>query len=448
LKETKEFLTTNMQQEQPKNLHTFLIIWVGQFTSILGSEMTNFAISLWVWQAIGQATPISLILLSNQIPRVIASSFAGVLIDRFNRKKLMILGDTVAGICTIAIFGLFLTHHLEMQYLYITTAINGLFGYFQGLAYSASMSVIVPKQHYTRASAMNEHITQFGSTILAPALAGSLYYTIGLGGILAIDVMTFLIAITTVWAVHIPQPKLSEKKQASENLWQELTFGFRYIMKRSSLLAILLFLLVLYLVDTVLYGIHSPLILARSNNDATIYATVQAGIGVGGIIGALLLSVWGGFNRRIHGFLLGTIFSYGSMMVFGLGNSQLIWIIAGFFTAFFWTFISSSNQAIWLSKVEPEVQGRVFAARYLISQIASPVGLLVSGPLADYIFSPAMQPGGSLTSVLGSWFGTNSGAGMAVQYTLFAFLGVVIGLAGYGFRKLRDVEIIVPDYSQ
>lgn len=434
-------------EEQPKKLHIFLMIWVGQFASILGSEMTTFAITIWAWQAKGQATPISLILLSNQIPRVIASSFAGVLVDRCNRKKLMMLGDTVAGVSTIAIMSLFLTHRLEIWHLYITAAINGLFGYFQGLAYSASMSMIVPKQHYIRATAMSEHITQFGSTILAPALAGTLYYKIGLGGILTIDLSTFLIAIATVWTVHIPQPERCEHREVSETLWQELTFGFRYIIKRPSLYAILLFLLILYFVDTVLYGIHSPLILARSNNDATTYATVQAAIGIGGVVGALVLSVWGGFKRRIHGFLLGTIFSYSSMMVFGLGNSTLIWIIAGFFAAFFWPFISSSSQAIWLSKVEPEVQGRVFAARYLISQIASPVGLAVSGPLADYVFSRAMQPGGSLVSILGSWFGTSSGAGMAVQYTLFAFFGVLIGLAGYGFRKLRDVEIIVPDYS-
>ncbi len=408
--------------------------------------MTSFAITLWAWQATGQATPISLILLFNQIPRVIASSFAGVLVDRCNRKQLMMLGDTVAGISTIAIFSLFLVDKLEIWHLYIITGINGLFGYFQALAYSASISMIVPKQHYTRATAMSEHITQFGSTILAPALAGMLYYRIGLGGILAIDLITFLVAVATVWSVYIPQPERSEKNQESENLWQELTFGFRYIIKHSSFLAILLFLLILYLVDTVLYGIHSPLILARSNNDVAIYATIQAAIGIGGVAGALLLSIWGGFKRRIHGFLLGTIFSYGSMMLFGLGNSPSIWIIAGFFTAFFWPFISSSNQAIWLSKVEPKVQGRVFAARYLISQISSPVGLAISGLLADYVFSPAMKPGGSLASVLGSWFGTNSGAGMAVQYTLFAFFGVVIGLGGYGFRKLRDVEIIVPDY--
>jgi fumarate reductase subunit D len=308
--------------------------------------------------------------------------------------------------------------------------------------------MIVPKQHYTRAAAMSDHITQFGSTILAPALAGSLYYTIGLGGILGIDLCTFLIAIATIGIVHIPQPERSPKNQKHETLWQELTFGFRYIFQRSSLLAMLVFLLILYLVDTVLYGIHSPLILARSNNDATVYATVQAAIGVGGVVGALLLSVWGGFQRRIHGFLLGTIFSYASMAVFGLGNSLFIWMIGGFFTAFFWPFISSSSQAIWLSKVEPEVQGRVFAARYLISQIASPVGLAISGPLADYVFSPAMQPGGSLAPILGKFFGTASGAGMAVQYTLFAFFGVLIGLAGYAFGRLRDVEIIVPDYGK
>ncbi|PIG90532.1 MFS transporter [Gloeocapsopsis sp. IPPAS B-1203] len=428
-------------------MRTFLIIWIGQVASILGSEMTNFAVTLWAWQATEQATPLSLILLFTQIPRVIASSFAGVVVDRWNRKQLLVLGDTVAGISTVIVLGLFLTHRLEIWHLYITGGINGFFGYFQGLAYSASMSMIVPKQHYTRAAAMSEHITQFGSTIMAPALAGILYYTIGLVGILTIDLGTFFVAIATIWVVHIPQPERRKQNQENETLWQELTFGFRYIIKRSSLLAILVFLLLLYFVDTILYGIHSPVILARSANDAAVYANIQAATGIGGVVGASLLSIWGGFKRRIHGFLLGTVFSYSSMMVFGLGNSVTIWIVAAFFAAFFWPFISSSNQAIWLSKVEPDVQGRVFATRYLISQMTSPVGLALSGPLADYVFSPAMQPGGSLTPILGSFFDTGSGAGMAVQYTLFAFFGVLIGLAGYAFRQLRDVEIIVPDYG-
>jgi MFS family permease len=432
-------------ENQPTNLNKFLIIWIGQLASVLGSEMTNFAITLWAWELTNQATPLSLIIFFTHIPKVIAASFAGLFVDRWNRKYLMMLGDTAAGFSTVAILLLLLTNHLQIWHFYVTGAINGFFGYVQSLAYSASMSAIVPKQHYTRATAMSSYITYSGSSIIAPALAGALYYTIGFQGILTIDIITFAIAISTLWFIAIPQPQKSQESPHSQNIKQELTFGFSYILKRPSLLTILIFLLSSNLFDTANGAIHSPMILARSGDNAGVLASVQAAIGIGGVVGAVVLSIWGISQHRIHGLLLGTALSFSGMMVLGLGNLPSIWMIAGFFMAFFSPFIGSSNQAIWLSKVEPNVQGRVFATRYLIAQITAPLGLAIAGLLADYVFEPAMVPGGFLAGSLGSIFGTASGSGMALQYTLFSFCGLLIGLGGYAFPALRDVETIVPD---
>lgn len=415
--------------------------------SILGSEMTNFAITIWAWEQTGQATPLSLLFFFTYTPRIIAASFAGLIVDRGNRKQLMIAGDTVAGLSTIAILLLFLSNHLQIWHLYVTTAMNGLFGYLQNLAYSASMTMIVPKQHYTRATAMSSYVTYSGSYIIAPALAGVLYYTIGLTGVLAIDLMTFVMAISTILCVSIPQPTRKSTSIAHQTLWQQFTFGFRYLLKRPSLLAILIFWLSFNLVDTVSLALGPAMILARSSNDATVLATVRSAIGVGGIVGAIALSVWGGSQRRIHGLLLGTALTSLSKMIIGLGRVPLSWMIAGFGAGVFAPAIDSSNQAIWLSKVEPDVQGRVFASRYLIAQITSPLGLAIAGPLADYVFEPAMSSNGRLSSIFGGVFGIGAGAGMALQYTIFCFCGALIGLGGYAFPSLRDVETIVPDHD-
>ena len=128
-------------------MRTFLIIWIGQLASLLGSEMTNFALTIWAWEVTEQATPLSLILFFTQTPRIIAALFAGVLVDRMNRKKLMILGDLVAGFSTIAILILYLTNNLQIWHLYLSADVNGLLGYLQTLAYYTSLSIIVPKQH-------------------------------------------------------------------------------------------------------------------------------------------------------------------------------------------------------------------------------------------------------------------------------------------------------------
>ena len=411
----------NTADIQKTNLRTFIIIWCSQVGSILGSEMTNFAVTIWAWNITGKATSLSLIILFTQIPRLIAALFAGILVDRCDRKLLMILGDAAAGISTIAIFILLTTNRLEIWHLYITAAFSGLFGYFQHLAYSASISALVAKQHYTRAAAMCNHVGQFGSNIIAPGLAGALYYVVGLQGILTIDIATFAIALCTIYFVQIPQ-HVPNREFESQKPWQNLSFGWRYILKNPSLRSLLIFLLIFNFIDYAISGIHASLILSRSHNNTAVFASVQSAIGLGGVIGAVSLSMWGGFKRRIHGMLLGTVLSYGCMVVFGLGNLPANWILAGFFTAVFWSSISSSEQAIWLSKVPPEVQGRVFANRYLLTQLAAPIGLAIAGPLADKVFQPAMLPGGILANTFGDLFGNNYSSGIALQYTLFCFL--------------------------
>lgn len=434
--------------KQIPSMRTFLTIWGGQFASTLGSEMTNFAITLWAWDTTGQATPLSLIFFFIQTPMVIAALFAGIIVDRWSRKGLMILGDTIAGLSTVAILLLLWTDSLAIWHLYITAAFNGFFGYFQGLAYSSSLSLLVPKDQYTRAGAMVFYVSDFGSNIIAPALAGVLYYSVGLSGILGIDIATFLIAVSTVAFVHIPQPKPSPTEGSiSETLWQKLTFGFRYIFARPPLLSILIFLLSSNLMGKIRYGIFPAMILARSGDNAGVLASVLSAIGLGGLMGAIVLSFWGGTKRRIHGLLLGQTFGDLSSLIIGLGKVPGAWMTGGFLRSFFSPFLGSSNVAIWMSKVEPQVQGRVFATRYLIAQITSPLGFAIAGPLADYVFEPAMMPEGALANVFGSIFGTEIGSGMALQYTLFSLCGIGIGLGGYLFRPLRDVEILVPDHQ-
>ena len=380
-------------------------------------------------------------------PPIVASLFSGIIIDRFPRKRLMLLGDTVAGFSTIALLLLFLTDTLAIWHLDLAAAVSSLFSYLQWMSFSASMSMIIPQRHYTRASAL-ESARGYGSNILAPALGATLYYAIGLTGILILDCITFFLAISTLSLVTIPQPPASASDTANQpNLWQQLTFGFRYIFQRPGLLAILIFLLCGNFLGNIGGAIFPAMILARSDNNATVLASVEAASGFGGLTGATFLSIWGGFQRRIHGLLLGSIFSRIGGIVLGLVQLPWLWSVARFWQVFFASFVGSSHQGIWLSKVEPAVQGRVFTSRYLIAQVASPIGIAIAGPLADFVFEPAMQPSGMLAGVFGGLFGTGEGSGMALQYTLFCLLGSAIALCGYLFPVLRDVETSVPDYE-
>ncbi|ACK67003.1 major facilitator superfamily MFS_1 [Rippkaea orientalis PCC 8801] len=426
---------------------TFLIIWTGQLASLIGSEMTNFAVTIWAWEITEQATPLSLILFFSQIPRLIASLLGGSVIDRCNRKVLLMLGDGVAGLSTIAILILFLTDHLAIWHLYLTGAINGFFSHFQTLTLSASLSLIVPKKHYTRVSAMNG-VQEGVAYIIAPMSAGLLYSQIGLSGVLGLDLVTFIVAIASIFFVHIPQPQPKPDNQGiKKQFYQDITFGFHYLHERPTLLIILGFFIVYLLILNSNTAILSPMILARSGGDETVLGVIQMAFGVGGLFGATVISIWGGTKRQIHEFLGGMALQLGFLMLLGLIKYPLLWIAIAWFGGFFSLFPSSAYQAIWLSKVDPAVQGRVFATRSLIIQIALPFAIATSGPLADHIFAPAMKQGAPLANLLGGIFGTGIGAGMALQCSLLSAIGVLISLFAYRVHRLQHLDTYLPDYD-
>jgi len=422
-------------------MRNFIVIWLGQTVSLIGSQMTNFAITIWVWELTGQATALALFGLLTQAPRVLVTPFAGIIVDRCNRKLLMMIGDAIACFSTIVILLLYLTNNLQIWHLYLAGAINGIFEQLQELAYLASISMMVSEEQYSRASSIG-FLASYGSDIIAPALAGVLYAVIGLIGILIIDLATFAIALLTVLFVRLPEPAHVEPEPFSRaNLQQQVVFGCRYIMARPSLLALLVLETLFWFAHDLGAPLYSPMILARTGNDAKVLASLASAAGIGGILGALLVSAWGGTKHRIHGMLIGTIGAGLSKTAFGLGQMLLIWIPAQFCSSLNFPLLGSSSDAIWLTHIKPDVQGRVFAARRVSILVASTIGYLIAGPLADYVFEPAMIPGNSLATIFGGIFGTGKGAGMTLLYVISSLGLLLVGLSGYAFRVLREIDV-------
>jgi MFS family permease len=415
--------------------------------STIGSQMTVFALTLWAWNVTGSATALALIGFFFLAPSVVLGLFAGVIVDRSSRKQLMMLSDTVVGLSTVAILLLYLAGNLQIWHLYLIAAINGACNQLQVLAYGVSIPMLVPKQHYTRAVSMGS-ILSYGSGIVGPALGAVLYYAIGFTGILLIDIISFAIAIITVLFVHIPQPPLSEMgRQSRAGIWHELAFGFRYIFSRRSLLALLVLVSLFQFAHDVGAALYSSMILARTGSNGEVLASLQAAAGVGGVTGALLLSTRGGYKRRIHGLLLGMMGAGFSKIVFGLGQISLIWIPAQFCSSLNFPLMHSCDRAIWMTKVEPDLQGKVFATHTTLSLFPSAIGQLLAGPLADYVFEPAMKPNGTLAPIFSGMFGSNPGAGMALLYVICALCMLLVGIGGYAFPTLCNVEDLLPDYD-
>ena len=437
--------TTN----QPTGMRAFVIIWLGQLVSMLGTGMTRFALTIWAWQITGSATALALVGVFSFAPIVLFSPIAGALVDRWPRKLVMMASDLAAGISTIAILILYSTGNLEIWHLYVAGAFAGVFESFQFPAYSAAISTMLTKENYARASGMIG-MADAASGIVAPALAGLLLVSIGISGLLIIDIVTFVFAIVVLLFVHIPQPKRTAAgEEGKGSLWTESLYGFRYIFRRPSLLGLQLIFFGVNLTSTSGFILMAPLILARTGDDSVILGTVQSVLGLGGLAGGLILSIWGGPKRRVHGVLLGMA-GAGLLGVTGMGLARTLpfWAAAAFATMFFNQILNASNQAIWQAKVDPDVQGRVFAVRRLIAQIAAPAAMFLSGFLADRVFEPAMQPNGGWADTFGWLVGTGPGAGMGLLLVVSGLLTVLVALSGYLIPFIRNAETILPDHVQ
>jgi MFS family permease len=437
-----------MQRNQPTGMLAFTLVWIGQAVSLLGTGMSAFALTIWAYDLTGTATALALVGFFYVTPLLIMSPVAGAIVDRANRKLMMLISDLASGLATIAILALHSTGNLQIWHLYVANAVMGTFQTFQWPAYSAAITMIVPKKHYARASAMNE-LSGNTSGIFAPLLAGALLPVIGLTGILLIDVVTFLAAIGALLAVHIPQPEATEEgRQSRGSLWKESAYGFRYIFQRPSLLGLQLVFLVGNFFATIAFTLMAPMILARTGSNSLIFGSVQTAGAVGGVVGGLAMSAWGGSKRKVDGVLSGWALSgVLGATVLGLGRALPVWATGSFFGSFMVPLVNSSNQAIWQAKVAPDLQGRVFATRRLIAWFVTPLATLLAGPLADYVFEPAMTGSGSLTGVFDWLVGVGPGAGMSLILIFAGIAMAFVGLGGYTVRSVRDAETILPDHE-
>ena len=436
--------------KRPTGMLGFTLVWAGQIVSVLASSMTQFALTIWAYQETGSATALGIVNTSFIIPFLLLSPLAGVMVDRYNRKLMMMVSDLTAVLATVGILVMHATGNLQIWHLYIAAAINGLGSTFQWPAYSAAISTMLPKEHYSRANGMMS-LVESGPAVLAPMLAGVLLTVIQLTGILLLDVITFFLAIATLLIVHIPQPvRTVEGQEGAGSIFKEAAFGFKYIFVRRSLLGLLLFFICLNFVIGMSASLFSPFILSRTGNNSASLGAAQSAAAIGAVFGGLLISLWGGFKRRMTSIFIGeALTGLFALLLFGLGRTLPVWIIFSVIGAIFPVFTNGASQAIWQAKVAADVQGRVFSARRIIAWSLGPITPVLAGLLADYVTEPAMQSSTWLAKAFGWLVGTGPGSGMAVQFIITGILYMLVVLVVFlFFPVVRDLEDRLPDHQQ
>lgn len=426
-------------------MRAFFVVWIGQVVSLLGSTMTAAGLSFWLFEQTGEASTLTWALVANFAPNVLFSPIMGTIVDRYDRKKILILSDGIAGVSSIILLVLLLGGSLEIWQIYLLNFVNGVFSGLQWPAFSSATTMMLDKKHYARASGMMS-IAESGSNIFAPAAAAALYAFSGLLTIFIIDITSFVVAIGALFFIFIPSPAPSPEG-VSTSFWQEMMVGFRFIWRRRPLLYLQTVFLVVNFTAAFGYSILVPLILASTGGDELVVGTVQSISAVGGVLGGLLLSAWGGPQRRVYGVLGGMLATslLGELLI-GIGGSFIWWSIGGFFANFFIPILNGSNQAIWQAKVPPDIQGRVFSVRSLIARVAGPLAIAMAGPLADHVFEPALMAGGRLVPTFGWLVGTGPGAGMSLMYVLASMASILTAVTFFFVPQVRQVETLLPDH--
>ncbi len=428
-------------------MRTFLIIWFGQLISIIGSGLTGFGLSVWIFEKTGQALPIALNALFFNLPRVLLAPIAGAIADRYNRRHIMILADSGAAVTTLGVVALLFTGRLEVWHIYLSTAISSCFGAFQDPAYRASITMLVPKDDLARAGGLDQ-MSFAVQSILTPLLAGVLYAGFGLKAIILIDFVTFFFAVGALALVHIPQPKatsVAAEDRQRNRMWREAAFGWKYLLERPGLFGLLWYYAVVNFFLTLSGVLFAPLVL--SYGTPTEMGVVQTFGGVAMLVGGLIMSIWGGpKSRRIWGVIAAIALSGFGYLLAGLRPSTLLIASAQFVILFFIPISAAISQAVWQMKVAPEIQGRVFAIRGMIAFSIMPVANIAAGLLADKVFEPLMAHGGILSgTIIGATIGVGAGRGIALIFIISAFFLWLSSLYAFATPRIRNLEVEIPD---
>ncbi|MFF7338402.1 MFS transporter [Streptomyces sp. NPDC008163] len=424
-------------------MRTFLVLWCGQFASLIGSALTSFALGVWVFQQTGSVTGLGLVYLLTFLPGILVAPFTGALVDRWDRRKPLLLSVGGGVACTLVLATLYATDLLQPWHIYVTSAVTSVLTALQLPAFTATVSLLVPRAQLGRANGM-VLFAQAVSQIVGPFAGGFLIAAVDLQGVVLVDCLSFALALGCLLTIRLPRPKATlEGSAGSGSLLGETAQSWRYITRRPGLLWLLVFYAVLNFAVGFVDVLITPLVLSFSETGAL--GTVMAVGGVGMVLGSVLMSVWGGPRRRIHG-VLGFSLLLGLALTLGSLRANLVLIAGAAFVFLFCSaVINASSRSIWQTKVEPDMQGRVIALENMVATSSLPVAYLLAGPLTDHLFQPLMNADGALAHNVGALIGTGAGRGMALLLLGCGMTILLTAVAGYLHPRLRQVEEELPD---
>jgi MFS transporter, DHA3 family, macrolide efflux protein len=418
-----------------KKYGSFLIVWVGQFISNIGSGLTAFALGIYAFQKTQSATSFSLIILFAFLPSFILRPIGGTLADRLSRKLLMIIGDSGSALGLIFILIMMYSGFNDMWVIYLGSALSSVFVALQIPAYKSSVTDLLDKDSYSKASGLMQ-LAESSRYLISPIIAGFLINIIDIKNILIIDILTFVVAIAFVFLI-----KGNLKVNVINNgkhFFSDLIDGFKYIVSNKGILVLLCLLSLVTFAIGYFQSLLGPMILSFTNSETL--GIIQTLAASGMLLTSLLLGVFRMTKKLVFIVTLAMFLAGLFYAILGISTNIVFIIIAGFF--FFCTlpFINTGFDVLIRENVENEIQGRVWSIVSNISQFGMVIAFGTAGFLADYIFNPLLRTDGILAPTIGRIIGTGQGRGIGFMFIIFGTFVAIIAIVINRIKVIRSLE--------
>lgn len=414
-----------MMKNLMRELRTFFVLWSTQSLSQLGSAMTNFALTLWLYQRTGSALQTAFLSICSYAPYVCMSIFAGALSDRWEKKKVMLACDTFAACCTVTVLVLLKNGLLAPWHMYLLNAVNGLMNTVQQPASDVAMTLITPKKHYQRTSGLRSFSNSL-VTILNPVIATALFSLGGMDVVIYVDLATFTVAFATLLLfVRIPNLANENKREVFS---ESMKAGLRYLRNNQLILVLILFLAGVNLVASAFDAVLPALILPRENGGETVLGIVTSCAGVATLIGSLVVTVLPAPKNRVRVIYVTMLISLGTEnFLLAFTRTPFLWCL-GQVVGWLLVPVMSANLDVVLRTTIPEnMQGRVYSCRNTLQFFTIPIGFFLGGYMVDEICEPIMK-NVSAGSMLPGLFGNGKGSGAAMVMFVLGVTGIMICL--------------------
>ncbi len=416
----------------------YLLLWLTQTLSTLGSGMTSYALVIWSYTQEGSALTTALLAVSSYAPYVLCSVFAGALSDRWDKRRTMLVCDTIAAMTTVATLLLLRTGQLRVGHLYLINAVNGLMNTVQQPASEVATSTLLPKRHYQRMSGLRA-LSGALTGILQPILATAILGLWGMNALICFDLGTFAVAFLAL-LIFIRLPKAEQSGKRREPLMASVREGLRWLWKRQGILHLILFLSAINLVASMYNAAFPAMMLSREGGSQAAMGTVNAVIGAANLVGSLLAVLLPAPRSRVRVIcwtLFASMCTENFFLAFGRGIDA--WAIGGFLGWVFIPVMNTNLSTIMRLNIPLDIQGRVYAVRNSLQFFTIPLGYTLGGALVDGVFEPLMA-GQSADGLLAALFGLGKGSGAALFFAVLWLCGIAVCVVFRFDRHIWDVE--------